>query len=462
MSAAAKSAEPPGPRGHWLLGCAPAMQADMLGFYQDVARDYGDIAKLRVMHLTFYFLNSPQHIHHVLAGNERNYRRSDFGNKLLKIAMGDNIITTDGADWLGRRKLMQPLFTRRQVGRFAELMVAQAERMLERLTREAATGATIDIDAAMKRITLSVVGRAMFNLDLGDDHNEIAAHLKEGGDYFVYRYKNPMAPPLWMPTARNRAFRRSMAGVADLVPRLVAERRAALASDRNAVPDDLLTRLLEARFEDTGQGFTDAELKNEIGVMIGAGYETTALTLGWTAYLLSQHPEISTRLEQEVDETLRGRSPTLQNVDRLTYTRMVIDESMRLYPASWGMARTSIGTDEFGPYRIPAGANIIFSAYVLHRRPDIWPDPERFDPERFASARQTERPSCSFIPFGFGRRSCLGNHFALLEATLVLAMVVQRFRFHLAPGHDVTPEPLMTMGPRGGLPMILEPRSAAT
>jgi cytochrome P450 len=159
---------------------------------------------------------------------------------------------------------------------------------------------------------------------------------------------------------------------------------------------------------------------------------------------------------------LRGRSPTLQNVDRLTYTRMVIDESMRLYPASWGMARTSIGTDEFGPYRIPAGANIIFSPYVLHRRPDIWPDPERFDPERFASARQTERPSCSFIPFGFGRRSCLGNHFALLEATLVLAMVVQRFRFHLAPGHDVTPEPLMTMGPRGGLPMILEPRSAAT
>src|SRR5689334_19126547 len=346
MSAAAKSAEPPGPRGHWLLGCAPAMQADMLGFYQDVARDYGDIAKLRVMHLTFYFLNSPQHIHHVLAGNERNYRRSDFGNKLLKIAMGDNIITTDGADWLGRRKLMQadmlgfyqdvardygdiaklrvmhltfyflnspqhihhvlagnernyrrsdfgnkllkiamgdniittdgadwlgrrklmqPLFTRRQVGRFAELMVAQAERMLDRLASEAATGATIDIDAAMKRITLSVVGRAMFNLDLGDEHNEIAAHLKQGGDYFVYRYKNPMAPPLWMPTARNRAFRRSMAGVADLVPRLVAERRAALASDRNAVPDDLLTRLLEARFEDTGQGFTDAELKNEIG-----------------------------------------------------------------------------------------------------------------------------------------------------------------------------------------------------
>jgi cytochrome P450 len=458
MNAVTAMTEPPGPRGHWLLGCAPEMQADMLGFYQRVARDYGDVAKLRVMHLTFYFLNSPQYIHHVLAGNERNYRRSDFGNRLLKIAMGDNIITTDGADWLSRRKLMQPLFTRRQVDRFAELMVEQAALMLDGFAAQAAGGAPIDVDAAMKRITLSVVGRAMFNLDLGDDHNEIASHLKQGGDYFVYRYKNPMAPPLWMPTARNRAFRRSMARVADLVPRLIAERRAALAHDRAAVPDDLLTRLLEARFDDTGQGFTDAELKSEIQVMIGAGYETTALTLAWTAYLLSQNPDIAARLEQEIDDVLQGGKPGLEVVDRLTFTRMVIDESMRLYPASWGLARTSIAPDQFGAYRVPAGANIIFSPYVLHRRPDIWPDPERFDPERFAPGQQAERPACSFIPFGFGRRSCLGNHFALLEATLVLAMAVQRFRFHLVPGRAVVPEPLMTMGPRGGLPMTLQAR----
>ncbi|HEV7456877.1 MAG TPA: cytochrome P450 [Roseococcus sp.] len=445
---------PPGPKGAPLLGSLKELAADPLAFYARLARDHGDVSAYRVAGLQFVFVNGPAEIHHILAGNERNYRRSAFGNKLLKLAMGDNIITTDGAEWLRRRKLLQPLFTKKQMARFAGMIVEEAARQLDRLAEAGRDGRPVDVDAAMKRVTLSVVGRALFNQDLGADGNEIAAHLKTGGDYFIHRFKNPLAPPLWVPTARNRAFRKSMDSIAYLVPKLIAARRA----QGDAGPDDLLGRLLEARFEDSGAGYTDLELKNEIQVMIGAGYETTALTLTWAAWLLARHPAVADRLAAEAAEVLGGRDPVHEDMERLIYTRQVVEETMRLYPASWGMARTTIGADVLGGYAIPAGRDVVFSPFVLHRRPDIWPEPERFDPARFAPGADRDRPSAAYIPFGFGRRSCLGLHFAMLEAVLLLAMMAQRFRFALPDGAPpVVPEPLMTMGPKGGLHLHLLP-----
>lgn len=452
--AAAPRPGPPGPKGRFPLGSLAELAKDPLAFYAGLAREHGDVSAYSVAGMKFVFVNGPAEIHHILAGNERNYRRSAFGNKLLKLAMGDNVITTDGAAWLRRRKLLQPLFTKKQMARFAGMMVAEGARHLDRLAEAGRQGAPVDIDAAMKRLTLSVVGRALFNQDLGADGNEIAAHLKVGGDYFIHRFKNPLAPPLWVPTRRNRAFRASMDSIAYLVPKLIAARRA----EGPDGPDDLLGRLLDARFEDTGAGYTDLELKNEIQVMIGAGYETTALTLTWAAWLVARHPAVADRLAAEAAAVLGGRDPAWEDVERLAYARQVVEETMRLYPASWGMARTTIAEDLLGGYRIPAGRDVVFSPFVLHRRPDIWPEPERFDPERFAPGAGADRPSAAYIPFGFGRRSCLGIHFAMLEAVLLLAMMARRFRFALPEGAPpVVPEPLMTMGPKGGLRLHLLP-----
>lgn len=218
---------------------------------------------------------------------------------------------------------------------------------------------------------------------------------------------------------------------------------------------DLLSMLLAARDEETGEGLSDKELRDEVQTFLGAGNETTAVTLAWAWYLLSRHPEVDRKMRAELSTVLNGRVPTFADLPQLRYTRMIIDETLRLYPPAWAMARSTIGEDEIGGYHIPAKALVILSPYVTQRRPDFWPNPEGFDPEHFTAERSADRPRYAYFPFGGGPRQCIGNEFALMEATFVLATVAQRYRLHLVPGHPVEPYPIFTLRPRHGVLMTL-------
>ncbi len=273
-------------------------------------------------------------------------------------------------------------------------------------------------------------------------------------DYLNYRLNHVFAWPLFAPTPRNLRLRRALGLIDRVIQEMIDERR--LSGDERA---DLLSILLAARYEDTGLGMTDEQLQNEVGILIGAGHETTSNALTWTLYLLSENPEAEQALHRELDRELQGRVPTMADLQALPYTRMVIEEAMRLYPPAWILTgRETIAEDQIAGYTIPARSTVFISPYVIHRDPRFWPDPERFDPGRFAPEAAAARPRFAYLPFGGGPRKCIGADFALTEAQLILAAVAQRYCLRLQPGWTVKPDPIFTLRVRGGLPMHLEAR----
>jgi cytochrome P450 len=447
--------------GRLPFGVLPEFQRDPLGLYVRLMHQFGDIVRMRFAHRWSYAVFQPDYVGRILVDNNRNYKRNDFGNNLLKLVTGENLVTSDGEFWRKQRRLMQPAFHRKRIEGFSQMMTAAAADMLERWAQIPA-GQPLYIDQEMMQVTLRVVGEALFSADLTGDAQGLGRVITAGSEYFAYRLKHVFAPPLWMPTRRNRAYKRASAAAADIVPRMIAARRQEIArhgsADQTGRAYDLMDLLLEARYEDTGEGMDDQQLTTEIQTMIGAGHETTSNTLTWTLYLLGEHPAVETKLHEELDRVLAGRLPTLADLPQLTYTQMVIEEAMRLYPAAWAIARQSIAPDQLGDYQIPAAAGITIPTYAIHRHPDFWQEPERFDPERFREEKAQERHRFAYFPFGGGPRQCIGNTFALMEARLILAMIGQRFRLRLVPGSPVIPEPLVTLRVRNGLPMTLAPR----
>jgi cytochrome P450 len=259
--------------------------------------------------------------------------------------------------------------------------------------------------------------------------------------------------PEWLPRRQPAAYRRAIAEFEALVSRIVSERRAD-GIDRG----DLLSLLLAARDPETGMGMSDQQLRDEILTIFAAGHETTATALSWIWYLLAQHPEAEARLHEELDSVLGGRPPSFADLARLTWTRMIIEEAMRLYPPVHTIARTALGEDRIGGVRVPAGAIMSINIYVTHRNPKLWPQPERFDPTRFAPAEVAQRHRFAYLPFGGGPRICIGNGFAIAEAQVIIATIAQRYRVRLAPGHIVQPVGLVTLRAKSGIWVTLEPR----
>ncbi|MEZ4616849.1 MAG: cytochrome P450 [Caldilineaceae bacterium] len=265
--------------------------------------------------------------------------------------------------------------------------------------------------------------------------------------------------PRFLPTQQNRRFNRATKTLDATIYGMIRERRATACNDTNTQSTDLLSMMMAARDADTGEAMTDEQLRHEIALLIFAGHDTTANALTWIFYLLSQHPEEEAKLHAELDSVLHGRTPTVDDLPNLPYTRMVIEESLRLYPPAWTIGRQSIQPDVIGGYTMPAKANLIVPIYVIHRDPRWWPDPERFDPERFTPERNAERHKFAYLPFGGGPRICIGSNFAMMEAQLVLATVAQRYRLRLVAGHVVKPKPVVMLCPSDGLPMVVARRS---
>lgn len=449
-----RRALPPGPSGHWLWGMLPALRRDMLGMYREAVRQYGDVVRIRFMGVNTFAFGHPDHFKHILQDHNRNYRRNAFFNRIIMQALGLNLFTADGDDWLSRRRLMQPAFHRQRINAFGGLMTECAEAMLDRW-RGLPSDKPVWVDQEMMALTLRVAGQALFSIDLSGETSALGQAFTDVSEYVNYRFGDPLPPPLFIPTKRNRQYTRAARVLDQTIYALIRERRKS-----GQEKGDLLGMLMSARDADTGEAMTDEQLHNEIGVMMFAGHETTAATLTWTCYLLSQHPEVECKLHAELAEVLGGRTPTLADLPNLPYTKRVIEEAMRLYPPAWGLSRQSVEADEIGGYPIPANSSITLLIFLVHRDPRWWAEPDVFDPDRFTPERSEGRPPFAYLPFGGGPRLCIGNLFAMTEAQLVLATIAQRYALRLVPDHPVQPDPIFVLRTSHGLPMMLAARAS--
>ena len=431
-----------------LLGSASEMQRDPLGFLIRTQQS-GEVVRLRFVFSPAYLISRPESIKYVLQEHARNYNKDLFTYKMFQPMLGQGLLINDGPSWLHQRRLIQPAFHRKRLTTYGTLMTDATVAMLERWQACSERGMPLNMAEEMMRLTLRIVGQALFSLDLSQETSTIGSAvttlLELFGDY-VFR---PF-PPLSVPTPRNRRIQRTIHVLDQLVYRMIAERRTLQTEGR-----DLLSMLLLAQDEETGQGMNDRQVRDEVMTLLLAGHETTANTLTWTWYLLSQYPEAERRLHAELDEVLGGRVPTVEDLPELKYTRMVLEEALRLYPPAPILSRKAIAADELQGYPIAANSMIMISPYAVHRHPALWEEPERFDPERFTPERAATRPAYAYFPFGGGPRVCIGNHFAMMEAQLILSTVAQRYQLRLIPGHPVEPQMLVTLRPRYGLTMTI-------
>jgi len=449
------SAFPPGPRGYPILGVLPQLRSDPLRVFLDAADRYGDLVHLKAGPYHGFLLSEPADIRHVLQDNARNYHKSPLYDR-LRDGIGNGLLTSEDALWLRQRRLAQPAFHRQRLTGMADAMVACTEQMLERWDAVASRGETIDVMAEMMALTQAIIVRTMFSTDLGAAAEVVnrtwpIINRRVGETFWSTKLETTL------PLPANRRFWRALRELETVVYQIIADRR----QTRRDEPD-LLSMFLSARDEDTGAGMTDRQLRDEVMTMLLAGHETTSLALSWTYYLLSQHADVERTIADEVDRVIGDARPGFAHVDRLVCTRRAIDESLRLYPPAWGYSRQALADDEIGGYRVPKGSLVFLIPFVIHRRPKLWPDPDRFDPERFAPAQESARPRFAYIPFGGGPRGCIGNQFALVEAQLIVATVAQRFRVELAPDQDVRPEPLITLRPTPGIRARVTKRAPTT
>ena len=450
-TAGAAERRPPGPRGLPVLGMLLAIRRDPTAVFMDAARRFGEVAYLKIGPRRGYLLTNPADVRHVLQDNAANYRKSPLYDKLRQ-SLGNGLLTSEGAFWLRQRRIAQPAFHRQRMAALAGVMTDAVGEIAEDWQGIASAGQPVDIGDEMMRLTRTVVLRTLLGADLGPFTSQIDGAWKVMNEHIGDSFWSLGLTDGW-PTPRNRRFQAARAVLRGAVEYAIRQRR-----DQPAGGHDLLSMLMEARDEDTGESMTDDQLRVEVTTFLLAGQETTSLPLTWTFYLLSQHPAVRERLEAELDAVLGGRPPVYEDLPSLPFTRQVIDESMRLYPPAWGFSRQALADDELGGYRLPRGWLAFLMPYVLHRLPAYWPDPDRFDPDRFTPARTAERPKFAYLPFGAGPRQCIGNHFALLEAHLSVATLAQAYRLHLVPGHRVEPWPLITLRPRFGMPMTIERR----
>ena len=438
-------------QGAPLIGNMRDVQRDLLGFTLRVARQYGDVAQYGAGLWSAYLISHPDGVRQVLQENHRNYSKETFFFDVVRTVGRNGLLTSEGAFWLHQRRLVQPVFSRQRLAVFGPPTTGATLAMLEGWQAVARSGQPLDVSQEMTRLTMTVVLRALFSTDIGDRAEPLSAALTTALEQISYRITNPFYPPQ-LPTARNRRFRAALQTLDEFVYSIIRDRRS-----RDTDTTDLLSMLLEARDEETGAGMSDNQLRDEVLTLFAAGHDTTAYTLAWGWYLLAQHPAVAERLRAELAAVLAGRVPTVADLPALPYTRMVLDEVMRLYPAAWITSRKALAADEIGGYHIPAGAYVVVSPYVTQRHPTFWEDPERFDPERFAPEQAAGRPRFAYFPFGGGPRQCVGQYFALMEAQLILATVAQRYRLELVPGHPVVAQPSVTLRPRYGIQMTVHP-----
>lgn len=447
MNTAVSAPPPPGP-GY--LGSLPGYRRNPAAYFTELARRYGDVFRWRGF-LDIYMLNDPDDVRRVMTQAWPQFNKSNIDYRVLRLTMGNGLVTNDGPDWTRQRRLMQPMFHHRIVNAFDGAINACTEALVTRwLARKPDEPFALDRD--LSRLTFQVVGATLFGADIEAHADEVAAML----DVMNVNPKTLRALLTlwpWIPAPSNRRFARHLATLDAIVYGLI-ERRRASGEQR----DDLLGLLLAARDADSGAALAEHQIRDEIVTLMLAGHETSATSLAWTFHLLAQYPDVEAMLVDELTRELGGRPAQAADLARLPYLKQVVQESMRLYPPVWGISRAVAEDCEFGGYRVPAGAYLAVLPYALHRHPAHWTEPERFDPTRFSPQRSASRHSYCYLPFAAGPRTCIGVGMAMLEIQLVLARLLPLFRVRPVPGHPVVPLASVTYRPRFGIRATVQPR----
>jgi cytochrome P450 len=436
-----------------------AFAADPPRFLNQLADDYGDIARFYFFGRPLYMVNNPDYIREVLVSKADSFPKAERDTAILSKFLGNGLLTNEGDSHKKQRRLVQPVFHRQRIQSYGETMVAFTDQVIEQWQGDEYR----QICDEMMSLTMFIVAKTLFNADM----DSIAGQAKMIGQAIEdlqavsnAEYKTIFIWPEWVPTRNNRLRKKSRVVVYGTIDNLIAERRATAVRGQVEDTGDLLSMLLLARDEE-GQLMADNQVRDEMVTLFAAGHETTSNALSWTWYLLSQHPAVEARLHREVDEVLKGRLPTLDDLPNLPYTEMVLKESLRLYPPAWTLsARQAVEDTPIGDYLIPKDRLIFVSPYVMHRRPEYFPEPERFDPERFSPDNEKKLPRYAYIPFGAGPRVCIGNSFAMMEAHLILATIARRFRLELDPTQEIELNPMITLSPKYGLKMRVVERES--
>ena len=429
----------------------PRIQRNPLGYMQQMFSAHGDLIYVPLKFWDVVLVNHPAAIRHVLQTNYRNYSKDTIQYNTLSLVTGRGLLTSDGEEWFGQRRLLQPAFHRRRVQTLGTLITGATGRMLERWSAAAAAGDVVDVDEEIMTLTLEIVGRILFSMDLSDSSSHLNRAVLTLLDYVVYRAQHFIAVPRQIPTPRNRAVRSAMTTLDRFIFSTVAARRGGQAVGPGA--PDLLDMLLAAEDPDNGVTMSAEQIRDQLVTLLIAGYETVASALIWTFYLLGRHAPVREAVQAEVDAVLGGRLPTAADVPALTYTRAVFDEVLRLYPPAWLITRRALAADQIGELQVPAGALVIMSPYAVHRHAAFWPDPEAFCPRRFLPQQDSRPERFAYIPFGGGPRLCIGDTLALFEATLITATISQRLELLPLDVQVPVAEPLVTLRPRHGLHM---------
>lgn len=442
---------PPGPQGDLLLGSLRAMAADRLGFVTQLHTRYGGVARYHIGRTQLINVTNPGGVQHVLQGNNHNYTKQTSTYGPVRWVAGNGLFTSDGDFWFKQRRLMQPAFHRQRIPAFGEMMTAHAAAMADRWQATATTGGTLDVANAMTELTLEIAVKALFGADIDAGVARLTPAISLLLEFITFNFQHPYYPGPWMPTPRNLRYRTALRTVDAAVNAIIEERRR--KGDDGTIYGDLLDMILGMRDEETGEGMSHTQVRDEVMTLLLAGHETTAGMLTWAWSLLSKHPEITRRLHTELDSVLGGRLPSVADLSKLTYTRMILDETLRLYPPIWMTNRPALADDEVDGFRIPAGSIVAVVPWVTHRLPEFWENPEGFDPERFSEANKAKQVNFSYFPFGGGPRFCIGQSFAMMEGTLAPATLAQRYDLNLAPGPRVQIAPAVTLRPLHGLMM---------
>lgn len=430
-----------------ILGQAFELVRNPLDFVIEQTQLLGDFFKTSFFFRTIYVTTNLEVIRHVLQANPKNYQKSP-AYKQLKLALGNGLVTSEGEFWRKQRRMAQPAFYKKQLNGLFEKMTGVAEDFCDELEAKRGQKESFDIVPEMMQVTSDIVLKALFSTFRAQDKEEMANTMYFAQEHIMRRTIKPWSIPFGYLNGRERRFQQAMNDFNQTIYELIDER---LHSPNP--PVDLLTMLVHTRDEETGKGMTNQQLRDEAITMYSAGHETSANALNWTLMTLAKEPEVVAKMRAEIKEVIGDKSPSFEDLRQLQYVRQVIEEGMRLFPPAYALGREALAEDEILGHKIPKKSIILMSIYALQRDAKYYPNPEKFDPDRFSPEEVKKRPRLAYMPFGAGARMCIGNHFAMMEMQLILTLLIRRFDFVLDESHPVDKQALVTMKPKEGIRM---------
>lgn len=414
--------------------------------------EYGDIYEANVIRFNIAVITHPDYIKQVLVSNKKNYVKSD-NYEILKLALGNGLLTSEGEFWKKQRKIAQPAFYKDSLVGFVQTMETATLQLIERYKKNVHTNS--DIGLLFNALTLEIVANCLFGTELSDRQHEIHHAVNYANEYLTKKIMTPFYPPFWFPTPSTLQFRKNRKEIDKIIFGIINKRQ----ERADTTSKDLLAMLMHTKDEDTGETMSTQQLRDEVITLFVAGHETTANALTWALYLLTKNPDKLQKLQEEVDRVLANQFINLNNLQELVYTQQVVDEAMRLYPPAWTVSRKALNPDIIGDYQIPKDTLVSINVFGMHRHPDFWEQPNDFVPERFAPELKKQIPKLAYMPFGAGQRMCIGNNFALMEMKIVLALLVKHLDFKPLNTKPVHYTPLITLKPSEPILMDIKTRS---